>query len=165
MGNMANVKLAYTNAEWAQREQYYIDQINKIDIPADPTTGDIKRITSEIDSILSEALLDFAYIRRNFEKYETLMKLATTEAFSTVKSSIPTTQKPTESEVKSHVVTYLKNNPLPGMKHSIYDLVMGYEERHIFMQEMIKILEGKKAALVTDNAMLKIESNISGGQP
>jgi hypothetical protein len=165
MGNMANVKALYSVSEWALREQYYIDEVKTIDIPADPTTGDIKRITSEIDSILSEALTDFAYIRRNFEKYDTLMKLATTEAFSTVKSSIPTTQKPTEAEVKSQVVTYLKKTPLQGMKLPIYDLVMNYEERHIFMQEIIRILEGKKGALVTDNAMLKIENNMGGGQP
>jgi hypothetical protein len=91
------------------------------------------------------------------------MKLATTEAFSTVKSAIPTTNKPTADEVKSQVVTYLKKNPLPGTKHPIYDLVMAYEERFIFIQEMVKLLQSKKESLVTDNGMLKIEANIGGG--
>jgi hypothetical protein len=57
MGNMGNVKLLYSSTEWAAREQYYIDEINTIQIPADPTTVDVKRVTSEVDSILAKHYL------------------------------------------------------------------------------------------------------------
>jgi len=161
MGTMHNVKAAYTATEWAARESYYVDAANKIDIPSDPMPRDVKHIISQLDTLISEALLDYSYVRRAFSKAENVMKLATTETFSIVKANNSASNKLTADDVKSLVVSYLRKNPLPGYKICIYDLVANYEDRQIFMQEMVRMLQGKKEALITDTAMIKIESNLT----
>ena len=70
-----------------------------------------------------------------------------------------------ENEVKGLVVKYLRSHPIYGMKHDIYTLVQSVEYRLTFIESVVKILTEKKAALISDNAMLKIESSISGNTP
>lgn len=169
--SIQNVKEAYTMSEWTAREQYYIKECAAIVLPQDPDPKSIMRLTSQIDDVLAESLMDQAYIKRRYLDYKTKMGLAEKEYFVTLKQqySNPTgsaaPMKLTENEVKGLVVKYLRSHPIYGMKHDIYTLVQSVEYRLTFIESVVKILTEKKAALISDNAMLKIESSISGNTP
>lgn len=176
MASIKNVKKAYSQSEWNLREDYYIDEVSKIVIPEAPSTQEIKKLNSQIDALLTEVLGDVAYVKRQYDEYDRMMKLAEKEAFNAVKSAPGQGSgiKLTEKDTVSLVVTYLRSNPLsdpnanvdpktgkrPPMKVDIYSAVQIYEKRLRFIEAVSEMLEGKKSALVTDNAMLKIEAGI-----
>lgn len=166
MGDVTQVKETYTVQAWKDREQYYIEQVSKIVLPATPQTRDVMKLEAEIDSLLSEAMLDAAYIRRKFQYLETKMKLYEKEMFSMIKQSPPkglVTTKLTENDIKGFVVKYIKTHPLDNSKVNIYMMVKSVEERLIFIDAVVKMLYEKKGALIIDNGMLKIETSINGG--
>lgn len=165
MGNILNVKTNYKSDEWTSRESYYIQEIAKLNISTTPVTTEIMAVTSGIDSLLGEALLDFAYLKRKYDRFNTKLKIMEKEYFHVIKDD-PTVKakKPTESEVKGMVVTYIKNNPIeiaPNAKVCIYTLIEGVEERYIFMDYIVGILKEKKMALFADKSMLQIEAGVN----
>ena len=161
MANVMNVKQTYSVSEWAQREDYYVQELSRLTIPSDPSTKDVMSLNAKIDAMITEANLEFGYIDRNYQYYVTLMKNAEKECFSTVKSSqLAAGNKVTENDIKGLTVSYLKNNPIGNMPANIYDMVNGMEKRHRFMEAVLSTLKSKRDSIVTINTMMKIESNI-----
>lgn len=161
MGNIMNVKQAYSVTEWAAREDYYVDELSQLIIPSDPSTKDVMNLNAKIDSVITEANIEFGYIDRNYQYYLTLMKNAEKECFSTVKTAqLSAGNKVTENDIKGLTVTYLKNNPIGNMPTNIYDMVSNMERRHRFMEAVLGTLKSKRDSIVTINTMMKIESNI-----
>ena len=161
--SLQDVKEAYTTLEWNAREKYYIAECAKIIVPSDPTPKLIMNITSEIDTLLSEALMDLAFVKRKFLDYKTKMNLAEKEYFVAIKQQ--STVKLTENEVKGSVTSYLRSHPIYNMKHDIYTLVQSVEYRLTFMESVVKILTEKKASLISDSAMMKIETALTNNTP
>lgn len=159
---MTQLKESYSINEWKQREQYYIQQCQSIIIPPEPTTKDVMQITSKIDTLLSEALFDLSHIKRNLSLYKNKMNLAEKEAFVICKQQqIAQSNKVTENEVKGLVVQYLKTHPLDNGKYSIYVLMQNTEYRYTFIESVVNILTEKKGSLISDSAMMKIESSLN----
>lgn len=165
MGNVMNVKEVYTNTDWTNREAYYVGEVGKIVLPMDPGSKDIMRIVAEIDSLLAEASLECAYLKRKFQDLETKMKLSEKETFITLKQNPGSTgvAKLTESDVKGLVVKYLRSHPLTGMKADIYTVLQSVEYRYVFIDAVVKMLTDKKMSIFADKAMIAIEAGISNG--
>lgn len=176
MGNIANVKQVYRPQEWEEREQYYITEASKIILPVTPTSTDIMRITANIDSLLSEVLLEQAYVGRKYEDLDMKMKLAEKETFAILKqgngtvpgsvantTTVAAASKLTENDVKGLVVKYLGSHPLPGFKVDIYSLIQAVQPRKGFVDAVVKILVEKKGALISDLSMIKLEASIGNG--
>lgn len=161
MANIMNVKQAYSAAEWNTREEYYINELSTLVIPSDPSTKDVMNLNAKIDAVITEANIEFGYIDRNYQYYQTMMKNAEKECFSTVKNTqLAAGSKVTENDIKGLTVTYLKNNPIGNMPTNIYDMVANMERRHRFMEAVLSTLKSKRDSIVTINTMMKIESNI-----
>lgn len=162
MGNIMNVKQQYSTPEWTQREAYYVNELSRLAIPSDPTTKEVMQLNSQLDSVISEANLDFGYIDRNYQYFMSLMKNAEKECFSIVKAAqlASANNKATENDIKGLTVTYIKNNPLAGLPTNIYDIIYAAEKRHRFMEAVLSTLKSKRDSVVTINTMLKIENNI-----
>lgn len=161
---ISDVKECYSNQDWHNREEYYKKACGQIILNPNPTTKDVMALTAYIDNILSEALLELSYVKRSYLMYKTKMTLSEKEAFLICKQNSLATEpnkKITENDVKGLVVQYLKNTPFGNTKRSIYDIVQLYEYRLTFIESVVKILTEKKAGIITDNAMLKIESSLS----
>lgn len=160
--SIQDVKDGYTQADWNIREAYYAHALKQIDIPLEPDTKTIMRLTSLTDSLLSEALLELAYIKRKYNDYKTKMTLSEKEAFTILKrNNIPTNAKITEKEITGMVVEFLKTKPLDNMQISIYKLVQNAEYRLGFIEAVVKILTEKKSALLADISMIKVEKDIT----
>jgi hypothetical protein len=158
------IKEAYTTQEWTQKEAYYVQAVSKIKLPADPNTKDVMRLESEIDQLLTEAMLDLAFIKRKYEALDMQMKLSEKETFSILKKNPPSAlagTKLTENDIKGMVVSYLKGRPVQNAKLDIYTMLTATEQRFIFIDTVVKMLTERKSSLIIDTGMLKIESNLS----
>lgn len=191
MLNIMNVKDVYTNLEWTTRESYYILEVGKIHLPVDPNTKDIMRIISQIDSLLSEATLECAYLKRKYQDLKTKMELSEKEAYVNFKQKITASvkaendaiekeekeltlsgvkfkaktkiiDKTTVNEYEGLVVKYLKTNLVYDMKFDIYTVLQSVEYRLIFIEAVVKMLSDKKMSIFADKAMIAIEAGISG---
>lgn len=163
-----NVKQQYNAKEWESREEYYIKHCSRIKIPKQPDGKSIMNLTAQIDDILSEALLEQAYIKKTLANLKNKLMLAEKETHLVIKvnnfkengiNGIPS-NKVTADDVKSSVVTFLKNNKLENMPLDIYSMVLKAENRCTFIDSVVRILAEKKSALIADNAILKLEGSI-----
>lgn len=168
MGNVLNVRQNYKSDEWTARETYYVQEIAKLNISTTPTTTEVMSLTAGIDSLLGEALLDFAYLKRKYDKFNQRLKIMEKEAFHVVKNDPNNaTKKLTEAEIKGMVITYIKSHPIqlspnnPKAVANLFVIIEGIEERYIYMDYVVGILKEKKMALFADKSMMQIEAGIN----
>lgn len=158
---MCELKEQYTNTEWQEREMHYIEAIQNMVIPLEPSPQAIVALESEIDRILSEALIEQAYLRRRSDKANQDRKLSERELHFQIKTS-PTysNSKLTTGDVDSLIATHLKANPLPGYSRDIYTIVNAISYRLTFIEEVVRTLSEKKSSLMIISSMMKIESRM-----
>lgn len=166
--NPAEVRRAYTDKQWQAKEDWYTNQVTSIDIPSSPSVSDIQDIASRIDSLLTVARLDYAYVNQNYDRYNMYMKIEEKRLFVELKLNPPqqyASLKFTVDEIKGVVTSVLKNNPWNNGQYTLYELVQNSSARNIFMDGVIKCLQDKKDLLITHSGMLKIEHGLNGLTP
>ncbi|AIY85315.1 hypothetical protein U729_3180 (plasmid) [Clostridium baratii str. Sullivan] len=166
--SMLYVNSNYSNEEWEEKEEYYIKECSKILIPPQPDERTIMRLTSEIDTILGEAIIEQAYLKKDLNILKNKLMLSEKELHINIKEKnfkekalgpIPMA-KVTTDDIKCHVTNYLRYTPYEDQDYDIYTLVLLAENRCTFIDAVVKLLSEKKTALIADNAMLKLEGNI-----
>lgn len=167
-GNMfdpSQIRRAYTSSQWQLKEDWYTRSVNAIQIPPDPSIMDIQDIASRIDSLLTTARLDYAYVSQAFDRYSMHLKIEERQMFVDLKLNPPQgyqTLKLTVDEMKGVVAAVLKKNTWNNTNYTLYQLVEESSQRNIFMDAVIKSLQDKKDLLITHSSMLKIENSLSG---
>lgn len=165
---VTQMKAKYTQDEWSQREQEYIDSVGSIVIPDEPNPRDILSINAMIDSINTIARIEHATYKRLFEKFSRRRKNSETEVYVIVKNNLPVdvngnVEKKTESEMKSLGTRYLTTTPdkdFGSGVYTIYQLVDMAEERYIFMDAVIRLLDDKAGIMITDSGAMKLEARV-----
>ena len=163
--NPSEVRRKYTDKEWQLKEDWYTQQVNNIGIPPSPSVTDIQDIASRIDTLLTIARLDYAYVNQNFDKYNMNMKIEEKRLFVELKLNPPQQYqglKFTVDEMKGVVSSVLRNNKWDNGQYTLYELVQNSSARNIFMETVIKALSDKKDLLITHSGMLKIEHSLDG---
>ena len=125
-------------------------------------------MNSRIDTLLSMARIDYAYVSQMYDRYSMQLKIEEKRLFVDLKITPPTqynTLKLTVDEMKGVVTSIIQKTPWAGTKYSLYELVEMSSGRNIFMEGVIKILQDKKDLLITHSGMLKIESSLNSMQP
>lgn len=166
--NPAMPKRTYSATEWTMKEDYYTQQINSIQISDSPSPSEIQRAAIQIDSLLSLARIDYAYVSQMYDRYSMQLKIEEKKLFVDLKIQPPTqynTLKLTVDEMKGVVASVINSKPWAGTSKSLYDLVIMTSSRNIFMEAVIKTLQDKKDLLITHSGMLKIESSLNSMQP
>lgn len=128
--------------EWekynSELKEHYASEIDNMQIPGDLTAQEITGYMSELDRLYSQARLDYYQTRHVYE----LVKRTQTFALKSVHSRV-TDRGRTEKEREGLAVGQLRNNPLHGMKVDIFTAIDLAEDGYMFMEEVIKVLEGK----------------------
>lgn len=159
---------AYSNAQWTQKEDFYSRECAAITISDSPSPAEIQSAAVKIDSLLSIARIDYAFINQMYDKYSLQLKIEEKRLFVDLKLQPPSQYqglKLTVDEMKGVVSSVIENKAWDNTKYSLYSLVIMSNTRLIFMENVIKILQDKKDLLITHNAMLKIESGLNGIHP
>lgn len=165
--NPAIPNRTYTAAQWTAKEDWYVKQCTNITIPDSPTTADIQNAAFLIDSLLTVARIDYAYVSQMYDKYSMQLKTEERRLFVDLKLTPPAqynSLKLTVDEMKGVVASVLNTKHWNNTTLSLYDLVTLSSARHIFMEGIIKILQDKKDLLITHSGILKIENSLSGMQ-
>ena len=165
--NPAMPSRTYTAGQWTMKEDWYTQQCNNIMIPDAPTPADIQNAALLIDSLLTVARIDYAYVSQMYDKYSMQLKIEERRLFVDLKLTPPAQYnklKLTVDEMKGVVSSVLNSQHWANTSLSLYDLVMMSSARHIFMEGVIKILQDKKDLLITHSGILKIENSLSGMQ-
>lgn len=166
--SISNAKIKYTKDEWAQREQDYINAVGSIVIPAEPDPSDITAINSMIDQINTIARMEYATYKRLYEKFNRRRKNSEIEVYMIVKNNLPkdangNPEKKTEAEIKALGMSYLNNTPdkdFGGGTYSIYQLLDMAEERYVFMDTLVRLLDDKAGIMITDSGAMKLEGKM-----
>lgn len=157
----------YTTSEWIAKEDFYVQQIGKIQMITSPGPAEVQQAALDIDSLLSIARIDYAFVEQAYDKYSMQLKIEEKRLFVDLKMQPPSqynTLKLTVDEMKGVVASVIKAQPWAGTKYSLYELVEMSSARNIFMEGVIKILQDKKDLLITHSGILKIENSLSGMQ-
>lgn len=160
------IQQSYTNKEWEEKEKEYIDIINSIILPINPTPIEVIQNVSRLDEIYTEASFDYSNFKRKLELASMDLKNAEIEYFSIIKQQQQNNgYKITENDVKGLVKTYISNNVINGYSSDLYTLVKYYTFRETFMEQVLKLICEKKQSLNITAGMIevmkeKIEKNI-----
>ena len=159
---------AYTNSQWSLKEDWYTTQCNALQLSDSPTPAEIQKMAILIDSLLSVARIDYAYVNQMYDRYNMQLKIEEKRLFVDLKIKPPTqysSLKLTVDEVKGVVASVIANTPWANTSYSLYQLVEMSSGRNIFMESIIKTLQDKKDLLITHSGILKIESSLNSMQP
>ena len=163
----SQLRRAYTASQWTMKEDWYAKECNSINLNESPTPAEIQQAAVKIDTLLSMARIDYAYVNQMYDRYSMQLKIEEKRQFVDLKITPPSqynTLKLTVDEMKGVVASVIQRTPWAGTKYSLYELVEMSSGRNIFMEGVIKILQDKKDLLITHSGMLKIESSLNGMQ-
>lgn len=164
----SQLRRTYTNSQWTAKEDWYAKECNAIQLTDCPTPAEIQQAAVRIDTLLSMARIDYAYVSQMYDRYSMQLKIEEKRNFVDLKITPPSqynTLKLTVDEMKGVVASVIQKTPWAGTKYSLYELVEMSSGRNIFMEGVIRILQDKKDLLITHSGMLKIESSLNGMQP
>lgn len=164
----SQIRRAYNDAQWMAKEDWYTQQCNAIQLTDSPSPAEVQSAALQIDTLLSVARIDYAYVAQMYDRYSMQLKIEEKRLFVDLKIQPPSqynTLKLTVDEMKGVVASVIQKQPWAGTKYSLYELVEKSSSRNIFMEAIIKILQDKKDLLITHSGMLKIENSLNGIQP
>ncbi len=162
------VSRAYNSQQWQAKEDWYTEQLNNIDIGPSPSPAQVQELASKIDTLLSMARIEHAFVSQNFERYSLYLKIEERRLYVDLKLQPPQRYqglKLTVDEVKGVVASFLLNNQWQDKQYSLYKLVEESSTRNIFMEAVIKTLQDKKDLLITHSGMMKIENSMNAMSP
>jgi hypothetical protein len=173
-------KRAFTSQEWTQVEDYLIEELNSIELPARVSPGDIQRLNSELDRLSSPVMWLYAITKRSYEGYEMDRKNGEKQVYMLVRDVVddngqPTGKKRTEAEIAAAIVDYLNSNPLVRGKTvdaqgnevevrdpaSIYVMEKRAMERYVIIEAFVSTMRQKADKMITDLGAIKLEIQLS----
>lgn len=137
-----------TRDEWNQRESYYQNKVSRIRIIAEISEQMFKDAIAQIDEVLSEAQFDYSRAKSAYQQMETSEKVTVKEYFVMYKEE-------GNSDKLSEALSIKKVN-----SENVYARTNEARRRYNFMQAVIDLLRDKREMLITDSAILKIESSL-----
>lgn len=157
-----NIKKSYSDAEWDQVCQFYINKVNEVDLNADAfTVSGLQVLISKIDSLLGALRVECVHAKQKLSKYEAQLKTQKELAYTIVKKQNQGV-KLTVDDVKSLVTKYIDDqNNWDGTGMNLFDLVQKSEERFIFCDNMLKHVCDKQDMISTCYGLLKTEAGIN----
>ena len=161
--NPAIVSRTYTDSKWQLKEDWYVQQVQNINIPVSPSPSDLANVACSIEKVLSTARLDMSYIEQSYNRFQLLVKLQE----SILYTGLGTIQgmKLTVAERESYVKSHLNSNGWDGGTLTLYQLREKSDARYVFMKGVIAALVDKKDLLITHSSAIKAEATLNNYSP
>jgi len=159
------VQRSYTVAQWKLKEDWYVKEIQNINIPMAPNPSDIANTAILIEKILSTARLDMAFVKQAYDKFSMCLKIEEKRMYLDL-TLTSATQYPgvkfTVADKEGLVVKTVEGKKWDNTSYNLYDLVKDTSSRYTFMDGVIKALCDKKDLLITHSSVMKAEVSLNG---
>jgi hypothetical protein len=146
------------DAEWEEFEEFYVEAVQDIVVPADLDASDILLINSQIDEVYSLARFDYGYAKKMSQRY--------TQRLSNAKRQMKLVFKKQKGQTNEDrdalIIQFLDTMPLEGDDEPLFTLVERWQEREIFMEGVIDNLLKKSDKMVNGNGALKLDAQGRG---
>ncbi len=140
--------------DWDAKVQYYEQRIKNLPVPRENNTTTLFLFNQQIDEILSTASYDYARARSNKESIEAFLESIFKDYY----------EGANESARKAAGIQYARHYPAPDEHHSpfvnLYDIRDQLFYYFYMMSATISALTGKRDAKITNNALLKLETDL-----
>lgn len=155
-------KRTFLKAEWEQVEEYLIDAVHKIEVPARVTPDVIQKLNAHLDRLSAPSMWLYQLTKRNYESIEMDRKNAEKQVYMLVKDITDdegksTGKKRTEAEISAAIVQYLNTTPLQTHPAPIYVMEKMAMERFMFIDAVVSTMRQKADKLITDLGAIKLE--------
>jgi len=140
-----------TLEEWTKIKNLYTNEIRSLSIPEMPTEQDIKSLISRIDNLFSRAALTYADVKIADDNINRLLD-------STV---VANRVGGNDSERRAQGIISAMNYNLDGQTVNLFDLQKESNQRYVFMQQVMKVLDQKLKSLTISYGVIKVESSFS----
>lgn len=135
--------------EWREKEAYYERKVKEIIIPMDIDVSSLKRLISEIDALLTEAVFDYTRAKNAKEQLTRQAKTYQKQYFLYYKREQKMSDKACDAAATSS-----------ANKEGILEQEAIAIERYNFMETVVGILRDKREMLITENGVLKLEAGL-----
>lgn len=138
--------------EWEREKQRIQESISQMNIPADPNTGILKKLLSDIDSLYTSVRLEYADLKYKKERIEKMIYAV--EKKGALNGSNDTSRR------ANGVIAVENFRTEDGRVINLWDSLFDVAEKYEFLAGVISTLESKQSKIVTENGILKLERGI-----
>ena len=143
--------IVLTREEWDKIQEHYEAEVNKIEIPEWPTEAEIKNISSKIDKAYTKAIFDHGRAKVADDNIDRLIDKMT-------KLNLAGSN---ESDRKRNATRAAAEYRAPdGKIIDLFELQEETNRRIIFMDSVLRALEGKMKSLTISYGTLKLEASL-----
>ncbi len=140
-----------TNEEWNRLEQQYEKDVVAIEIPEWPTEAQVKNISAKIDKVYTKAVFLHGRVKTEDENVDRWLD-------KTIKLN---GKGKNESERKRNSIeAAMSYRTRDGTIVDLFELQEQIRQRRLFMESVLKALEGKVRSLTLSYGALKIEASL-----
>lgn len=159
------LKKDYSRKDWEERENFYIESVNKLVVPKTTTTTQLRGIASEIDTILSQAYFDKATVYKKLDTSKSLIDRTEQQAWIKIDTStfeIEKGKKPIKEEKEGLVKEFVSMQFYPGTEVALYNYYDEMKARANFIDSVINSLKNKSGVVLNHITLLKLEKELEG---
>lgn len=143
-----NIEL--TKNEWDDLVETFESRIREIVIPPDINPGIAKPLLAKLDAVFTDIMLLYPYIKTDDDNVTQLLNIVTKTAGAEGSNPDKRAAKAIEAAQAYHY---------EGEILDLYAMKQFTNERLLYVNSFIKILEGKQSRMITASGLMKIESN------
>lgn len=137
--------------DWENYKKYFIDKILSFVLPEEIQTHQIKALTSKLNRLYDEILMDFINSKTQYENVDDLMD-------EVVKRNQRGSN--TEDRRKNGYDAAAEYISSKGEAMNLFELRREYRARYNFCKMIVDAIESKKSSLITDAGIIKVEASL-----
>lgn len=136
----------------------YVDQLNEIQIPPDPTPAVIYVLQSKLDMLQQRASLEHTKLKAELTRLKDIVKVYSKIYYIDVKD-----QAKTEKEREALIYKKLIDEHMQGDK-TIFEAISELEGKVAFLETLLSLISSKTQRLITVLGSLKLEHSIMAAE-
>lgn len=140
--------------DWDNYKNYFIKELLSFTIPEEIQTNQIKALTSKLNRLYDEILMDYINSKTQYENTDDLIDEIVKRNQS---GSNMEDRKKNGYNAAAEFVTS------KGDTINLFDMRREYRARFNFCKMIVDAIESKKSSLITDAGIIKIEASLIGG--
>lgn len=140
--------------QWNETVRYYEQRAKSLKVPSENNNVTLWQFNVALEELYSDAIFDYQRTRANFDAVKRFLKTVLEDAY----------QGNNEMSRKAAGIQHARRYPAPEFYHhqyvNLFDLENQFAFHYYMMEGVIKSIEAKMAAKLTNNSLLKLEKEV-----